>query len=575
MITQITSDRKRPKFLVYDLEWIPHEMRLRMCGVYDEYDGYRCYDTMDGFIEKELTHKNRGKWLYAHAGGLADFQFVIDRLKHLGYYVHGSTSGSSAIIVHVTRPVRKPGGGWKRGKDVWHFVDSYWLLRDSLRNIGKWVGISKGNDDESVEWYSTASWYELRDYNEQDCVILYRAIQLFEQTLYDLGGQLRMTQASCAMDLFRRKFLNQDIETSMSINQTARKAYFASRVEVYATRCEDAYYYDVNSSFPFAMTFEQPGELRSAHRGMPDWDGPFLADVEVEVPENYLPPLPVRLGGRLFFPTGKWRGWYSNIDLEVLEKAGGKVTRVHESVTFEKNYDLSNYNKTIYDIRKKSDGFIKIACKYLMNSIYGKFGESEYKSEIIVNPPEVMPGWIMCTPGVFVHEKVVEVPHMHVPIAVHVTAIARRTIFDFMSCSSEIHYCDTDGFSTTDRYQDGNALGEIKLEKYIHQGRFVQAKVYDLNGTDAAGNPTRTLKAKGFSRMTLEKFEKLVNYEEISYVRMARIKENARKGNFTPRETVLTKSIHKDAVGKRHFYPDGQSRPWTHDELSEYFEGKS
>jgi hypothetical protein len=69
--------------------------------------------------------------------------------------------------------------------------------------------------------------------------------------------------------------------------------------------------------------------------------------------------------------------------------------------------------------------------------------------------------------------------------------------------------------------------------------------------------------------MTLEKFEKLLNYEEIEYTRMARIKENARRGDFTPRESTFRKGIHKDALSKRFFYPDGQSRPWSHDELSE------
>jgi hypothetical protein len=573
VITILKNPRKRPKFLAYDLEWIPHKMTLRMCGVYDG-DKYRWYETMDQFISSELTHKRRGWWFYAHAGGLADFQFVIERLTALGYYVHGSTSGSSVIIAHVSRAV------WDHkkqkmvaGKDRWHFVDSYWLLKDSLRNIGKWLGIAKGNEDESVEWYETAPWQELRDYNEQDCRILYGGIKMFEDTVYELGGQLRMTQASCAMDLFRRKFLTEDIETSMQVNEVARNAYFASRVEVYATECEDAYYYDVNSSFPYAMTMPMPGALRGNYRKLPEWwSGPYLADVEVEVPDTYLPPLPRRMGGRLFFPVGKWRGWYSNIDIEVLLASGGRVNKCHESLTFDENEDLRAYASELYERRRKSEGFPRIAYKYLLNSLYGKFGESDQKSEVIVNPPEVLPEWVMTSPGIFIYEKVVEVPHMHVPIAVHVTAIARKTLYDYMGWSQELHYCDTDGFSTTSKYNDGDALGALKLEKYIQKGRFVQAKVYDLVGTDAAGKPIHTIKAKGFSlgkdpAMSLAKFEKLLNHEEIEYTRMARIKENARRGDFTPREAIFTKGIHEDSIGKRFFYPDGQSRPWHVDEL--------
>lgn len=588
MITTICGQRKRPDFLVYDLEWVPtfrsdgsrnaNAMQLRMCGVYDG-ERYRWYTTIDAFIQGELTHKNRGKWFYAHAGGLADFQFVIHRLQALGYSVQGSTSGSSVIISHVSRLVKRVDKNgnvkWIPGKDRWHFVDSYWLIRDSLRNIGKWAGVGgKGNEHESVDYYADAPILELRDYNERDCLILYNGIKLFESVLYELGGQLCMTQASCAMNLFRRRFLSEDIETNMQVNEITRQAYFASRVEVFATECDEAYYYDVNSSFPYAMTFPVPGELKGSFRGRPKGDPEdlWMADVEVEVPDSYLPPLPVRAGGRLFFPTGKWRGWYSNVDIQVLLKSGGRINRMYESMTFKPNTDLRDYSLTLYDLRKKSEGVIKVVCKYLMNSLYGKFAESDLKSELIVNPAQVDKAWTMTTPGVFVHEKVVAVPHMHVPIAVHVTAVARRTLYDYMGLSSELHYCDTDGFSTTQLYRDGNELGQIKLEKHIRKGRFLQAKVYDLDGTDADGKELRVIKAKGFSRMTLDKFEKLLNYEEIEYTRMARIKENARRGDFTPRETVLRKGIRRDAISKRVFYPDGQSRPWDIDELDSALE---
>lgn len=587
MITCINSKRTRPDFLVYDGEWVPtfrkdgsrnkNAMGLRMMGVYDG-DRYRWYKTIGGFIEGELTHRNRGKWFYAHAGGLADFQFVIDELKKRGYSVHGSTSGSSAIIVHISRMVwDEAKGKMVPGKDRWHFVDSYWLIRDSLRNIGKWTGVGgKGNEDESVDWYADAPIEELRDYNERDCHILYQGIKLFEEVLYSLGGQLRMTQASCAMDLFRRRFLKEDIHTNMAVNDVARQAYFASRVEVLTTHCDEAYYYDVNSSFPFAMTYPVPGELLGHFRGRPKGDPEdlWMADVDIEVPDSYLPPLPVRMDGRLFFPVGRWRGWYSNVDIQVLLASGGKIHRMYESMTFRPNTDLRDYSLTLYDLRKKSEGVIKVVCKYLMNSLYGKFAESDLKSEIIVNPTEVDPAWEMMTPGVFLHEKVVQVPHMHVPIAAHVTAIARRTLFEYMGYSSELHYCDTDGFSTTQRYRDGNELGEIKLEKYVRKGRFLQAKVYDLQGYDEKGNDLHIIKAKGFSRMNLEKFEKLLNFEEIEYTRMARIKENARRGDFTPRETVMRKGIHRDAISKRFFYPDGHSRPWERGELREALDSK-
>jgi len=572
MITKVTSPRVRRNYLVYDLEWVPGTMELRLAGVYDKKHGYRCYTSIDMFISNELTYDNRGRWFYAHAGGLADFHFVIQRLKDLGFSIKGTTSGSSAIIVKVFKPNVRIVDGVRIVEDskfCWWFVDSYWLMRDSLRNIGKWVGIAKGNEDESIEFYKTADFYTLRDYNEQDCLILYAGIQMFEEAVWSLGGQLMKTQASSAMNLFRRRFLSRNVQTSLVVNEQTIAALYASRVEVFATECEDAFYYDVNSSFPFAMTYPQPGELAGTYNTIPDWPGPYIADVDIEVPENYLPPLPVRVAGRLFFPVGSWRGWYSNVDLEVLLKSGGRILKVHECLTFHETNDLADYSRTLYELRRKSEGFPKLAYKYLLNSLYGKFAESSQKSEIIVNPTEIEPGWRMMIPGVFIHEKVVDIPHQHVPIAVHVTAIARRTLYDFMGMSEKLHYCDTDGFSTEQRFRDGDGLGQIKLEKFIKKGRFVQAKVYHLDGANPDGTPVQVVKAKGFSRMTLEKFEKLLNHEEIEYTRMARIKENARIGNFAPREVLVRKSIREDAVGKRFFYPDGQSRPWHFDEIKE------
>lgn len=581
-ITVIRKPRVMRNYLVYDLEWIPGTLELRMVGVYDG-NQYRCYRTIEAFLDGELTHKNRGKWFYAHAGGLADFQFVLEQLaKRNSFSVSGSTSGSSAIIVHV-----------KRGKNSWHFIDSLWLMRDSLRNIGKWVGISKGNEDEDPEFYRSAPFPLLRSYNEQDCVILYKAIQYFEGVLWDLGGMLKMTQASCAMELFRRRFLRRDIQTSMHVNDIARNAYCASRVEVYSKQCENALYYDVNSSFPYAMTFPIPGDLREIHwnRLPPAEGGMYIADVTVEVPDCYLPPLPKRQGGRIFFPTGRWRSWYTSIDLGVLLKSGGKIIKVHGSMEFEPCFDLKAYAETLYELRRKSEGFPKLAYKYLLNSLYGKFAESEWKSGFVLNPPNPMAlreqGYQMMFPGCFTYEKEVPIPHMHVPMSVHITSIARRTLYDYMCMSSKVHYCDTDGFSSVDEFRiTGDELGNIKLEKYIEKGTFVQAKVYRLEGRDVKGNDLSAcskckqrdcickvhgdvpgVRAKGFSRMTVDKFHALNNFEEIEYVRMKRIKEQLRKGITVPEEVTIRKHLNREAVPKRFFYPDGESRPWSVKEI--------
>jgi len=577
MITIIDSPRVTRSFLTYDLEWIPKLMRVRLAGVFDG-KTYRGYRSVDEFLLSELTHANRGKWFYAHAGGLADFQFLLERmLLTRGYRVNASFSGSSAIIVHVTR-----------GKNSWHFIDSYWLLKERLRAIGEWIGMSKGNADESQEFYENASDAELREYNEVDCRILYAAIDQFESVLLELGGQLKMTQASCAMELFRRRFLTADIETSSTVNELARQSYVASRVEVFQRECEDAYYYDVNSSFPYSMTFPVPGELKRTLTGrLPTGDGAvYLAECDIHVPDCYMPPIPRRQAGRIFFPVGSWRGWFTSVDLDLLERCGGSIMGVRQSMEFEPNTDLRAYANTLYDLRKKSSGFFKVACKYLLNSLYGKFAESEYKSSMLVNPVTPPESGEMLIPGVFIVERQMPIPHMHVPISSHITAIARRTLYDYMAMSEDVHYCDTDGFSSSDPYQRittdrkpvleaaATELGQLKLEKIVRHGYFEQAKLYRIDGTDAAtGKPLGDdgAKGKGFSRMTVAKFEKLIAGEELEYVRMARIKETVRSGDPTPREYTIRKRLNRENISKRFFYPDGHSRPWHVSELDRHF----
>src|SRR5271154_4575395 len=109
MISIQRRKRITRKYLVYDLEWVPGKfsksghMPVRMAGVYDG-ETYRWYTSVESFLNGELTSANRGKWFYAHAGGLADFQFLLhDLLQRNGYQIEAAFSGSSAIIVHVRK----------------------------------------------------------------------------------------------------------------------------------------------------------------------------------------------------------------------------------------------------------------------------------------------------------------------------------------------------------------------------------------------------------------------------------------------------------------------------------------
>ena len=580
-LTIIKSKRKVRDFLTYDLEWVPGSLKVRLVGVYDG-ERYRCYDTIDTFINRELTSKNRGKWFYAHAGGLADFQFLLEKLSEReNWEVKCAFSGSAAIICTV-----------RRDKNAWHFVDSYWLLRDKLENIAKWIGLVKGeeadfanmSEEDKREFFATVPLSTLIPYNEQDCVILWKAIQEMQLTLLELGGQLQKTLASSAMHLFRREFLTKDIPTNWGINARGQDAYFASRVEVLNSESWESEYYDINSSFPYAMTKACPGEYIGSSRYLPDY-GLYMGDVTIEVPECYLPPIPLRFKGRLFFPCGQWRTWLTSVDIELLQNMGCKILKVHEVLNFEPFHDLKNYALTLYELRKKAPTpFERTAFKLLLNSLYGKFAEGEEKRSMIVNPEKIeRDKWEMLFPGAWIREVPVPIPHRHVPVSAHITARARQTIFEFMHeavvAKEDVHYCDTDGFSTTHTYETSNELGGLKLEKRLNHTHWVASKVYWQQGQELQKDGSWTelgdkgVKAKGFSRMNVAKMEALMEGKPVTYGRMKRIKEVAKKGSFKPEEVVVSKRLQKVVLPKRFHYPDGYTRPWQIGELRDYFQG--
>lgn len=593
MLSLITSKRPIRNFLVYDLEWIPGTLEIRLIGVYDG-DRYRTYRTIEDFLNYELSSANRGKWFYAHAGGLADVQFVFEKFcQYRNYKVSAAFSGSSAIIVNVIQ-----------GKNAWHFVDSYWLLRDKLKNIGKWIGLEKGGVDDKDdpdepgicedeyarrielkrEWFRSVSLDILYDYNETDCIILYRAISAFQEAIRELGGQLQMTLASSSMNLFRRKYLQKNIDTSDSINDIARKSYFASRVEVFSKHVEKALYYDINSSFPFSMTTPCPGNFVKSSHTIPD-DGRYLyiSDVEIEIPDKYITTVPFKFNKRVFFPTGVWRTWLTNVDIELLQKEGGKIIKCHMSYLFEPFTDLAEYSRDIYEKKKNATSeFERTVYKLLLNALYGKFAENPIKTSVQIDP-ESTDGKFMLMPGVWLEEKTVALSHVHVPISSHITAVSRRLLYEHMSTCSEFHYCDTDGFSSTENLETGNEIGSLKLEKKIDKGYFVMPKIYRIEGEalnkEGLWKKIDYIKAKGFSRMSVERFLKLLEGKEIDLNRMIRIRENLRAGIITPREVELTKKINfkninsmdfnpsKHVIPKRYNYPDDNTRPWHMDEL--------
>jgi hypothetical protein len=469
----IRRERKLPRrhpISTYDFEWDEHDagknrrsLVLTFAGAYDE-RGFRAYGSAAEFLRGELITPNSGRRYYAHFGGASDMVFLLRELAKLPdvYEVKGAFSSSSAIYVRVLDTSTDR---------VWTFIDSFWTMRASLKDIGEWMGekdLQKGDLQAA-----RANRKLLAEYNEQDCRILWHAMTRFQESILAEGGELGITAASTAMNTFLRRFLRRPIKNREALDNVARPAYTASRVEVIREECERARYYDINSSFPYSMTFANPGgaELFSVNRLPKNPENElWIAKVDVRVPESeYLPALPLRTkGGRVFFPTG----WMTtSITSEDFLAGGFEIEKVHSCTTFEKRDDLKAFAERFYQLRKTGSLEGK-AYKIVLNSLYGKFAERDEKDVLLIRPHRRNPDtqWMIC-PGVYLEKIRRAVPHSHVPMSAMITARSRRLLLEHLRDANANHdpvyYCDTDSIVCEAELPTGTELGDLKLMREV------------------------------------------------------------------------------------------------------------
>lgn len=616
-IRRVQKKVRRAEITTYDLEWRRETLAVTLCGAYDERRGYRYYQKPADFLRGELVPGNSGRRFYAHYGGGADMIFLLRELAKLpsDFRIRGAFSGSSAIMVRV-----------ERGEHSWLFVDSFWTIRAKLAKIGEWLGLPK-LDEKSTDDMTPA---ELRTYNERDCVILCRAMQRFQEAILAVGGELGITIASTALKTFLRRYLKRPIHNGRALDEYVADAYTASRVERFRESCEQANYYDLNSSFAYSMLGPVPGNMLRfdsdrARIDLPS-KGLWFADVALRVKSDY-PPIPFRsASGRIFYPNGAFRTKISNEDMAC---GDFEVDRVFSVMTFEERDDMAAYAEDFYRLRLQS-GFEGQVYKFALTNLYGKFAEHPDKEVIIINPAgnDYSGETSMLAPGVVIQTETREIAHSHVPISAMITARSRRYLLEHIrtaAAKGRVYYSDTDSVicdaqleTCREDHSDHGAcseegcklLGGLKREFVVRRGRFVAPKLYAIEKEDGG----QEVKAKGFSRsvgllspaelaelpgdakaresavraqvkasnknraaegervpLDYETFTRLSEGYAAVIERMLRIRELIRAEgiDYKPRTAMMTKTINTNLRPKRR--PDGQggSSPWDVREIED------
>lgn len=214
----------------------------------------------------------------------------------------------------------------------------------------------------------------------RDATITYRAARLIHDTMQAFGEKPRLTLPATAYRIWSEHFWKKPVRAPLEeVRDAASEAYHGGRVEPFALGCfKDVRAVDAASMFPWAMTvrpFPIPWGLwrRAMRDAVPGANGLYRARLESALD---VPALPYRSERGTIFPNGRWEGWYVGEELMAFGAAGGRV-RVMEGFDFmEKAHPFRPYVKEMFHRKQTSRGPMRETYKLLLNSLYGKFGQS-------------------------------------------------------------------------------------------------------------------------------------------------------------------------------------------------------
>jgi len=521
ILKPLTSNIKKYRIAVFDIEannWTD----FLILGFFDGENYYEFYD-IEKFLDFVLRLKYRGFKIFAHYAGRYDFLFLLEHLKQ-----RASLIDVNGKIIQIKANLFK----LQTERSYIYFCDSFALLPNSLEKLSYAFDVKykKLKMDFSKKLIINN---RLKKYLKYDCLALYEILVKFQDEINNLGGQMKLTIASTAMDIFRRKYLNIAIPSHKHIEDFIRLGYYGGRVEVFkkyfnasvnsaTNKGKYLYDYDFNSLYPSVMqdnTFPvgNPSFINNYRYNRNDVG---FAEIETHIPHNiYIPPLPYRLNEMLIFPTGHLQGVYPFPYINVLE-ALNIPYKINKAYLFDRADLFSDFVNDVYYRRLQNKDNVKsYILKILANSLYGKFAQKRERREFIIIPDQddLKKGLHIYNNDVDLWFNDLELDSAHIlpAISAYVTAYAHIKLFNNLKqYSNSIYYCDTDSLFTTCHLPTSLNLGSLKLEDQIQEAIFINPKCYAYINLDGK----EIIKAKGFSReeLNFNSFKKVLFKNDLS-----------------------------------------------------------
>jgi len=433
---------------------------------------------------------------------------IVDGWKYLrkeGYKLKFFHNGGACAIVSV----RKPGSSLV-------FLDSMNWFTESLKATGERIGIPKMNID-----FATCSDKQLKVYCKNDVLIELENFKRFIEFLeVNRISRVCYTKASTAMAayLFRHYKTPIYIHNNGEAIRLERDSYKGGRCECFFLgeySDEPHFILDVNSLYPYVMRNNQyPVKYIQIIHNVPIKTLATLLScysVTAKVRVRTSQPVYAIKRQRTIFPVGTFETTLCTPELKYAIDHG-HLLEVIDAVVYEQADIFETYVNTFYELRHhfKAKGLkeYEVLCKYLLNSLYGKFGqkgENWVKIGVAPDEPDREEITFRSHPKLVVRIRYLlgeiwelkgysECFNSFPGIAAHVTAYGRMHLWKLMQLTGEGNYlyCDTDslivnrvGYDNLMSQVHQTDLGMLKMEKEVVRLELRGLKDYDADDKTA------------------------------------------------------------------------------------------
>jgi DNA polymerase type B, organellar and viral len=468
------------------------------------------FTTRSEFWDWVVNHVRDSTKLYLFCHNTSFDLPVLDVFKEVparGFTLRSAIIDAPPTILRFRRSVDNQGREWstliplekthnRNHSQCLMILDTLNIWRMPLKFIGEEIGLDKlkmpEDNDLGVDWET---------YGKRDVEIIRDACIKWWKFLEDNDfGSFAPTLAGQAMRVYRHKYMSHKIliDNNARALQLTRSGYHGARCECFRIGKYKGNFtlFDVNSMYPSVMANkEYPYRLltHTSYASVSDlttWLKQYCVTARVLLRTD-VPFAPVKSQGKLIFPVGEFECVLNTPEIQTAIKISD-IVKIFEVAIYEKAFLFTEMMHDLYFRRitskRKGDRVGAFMYRKIMNSFYGKWGQSGGKWEDLDNIEDLTcKHWLEYDHvkdkiiahrqlGGLVQERVIytgarkKCGNILVPetipeyneeaesrdsfpaIAAHITAHARMELWNIINLAGieNVFYCDTDSVLVND-----------------------------------------------------------------------------------------------------------------------------